>query len=127
MVGVLAAGSIVIGVAVTASEGGFALTLSIIPLCVALACYVVIFLAAFFCLTPKDYAYPANPVILQKNYWSLTPAEALKRHGEFVLDAFLQNKAILNRKTKLLVGALVALSIETIAIVVWAILGALGL
>ena len=127
MVGVLAAGSVVIGVAVTALEDGFPLTLSLVPLCVALVCYFVILLAAFFCLTPKDYRRPTNPVILQKNYRSLEPAEASKKHSDFVLQAFKLNKAILDNKTKMLRWGLFALALETIGIVTWTILGALNL
>ena len=127
MVGALAAGSVVIGVAVTALEGGLALTPSLISLCIAVGCYVAILLSAFRCLIPKDYHRPTNPAILQKSYWSLEPAKALERHSAYVLHAFKLNKAILDSKTKMLRCGLLGLGVETIAIVIWAILGALNL
>ena len=126
MVGVLAAGSVVIGVAATAVTNGFDWALALVPLGIALVGYVVILLSAFICLKPKDYRRPTNPVILKK-YWSLEPEEALERHSSFVLAAFECNKAILDRKTKLLSYGLQALALETIGIVVWATLKALDL
>ena len=128
MVGTMAAGSVVIGVAATAVGGDepFAATPSLIPLILAVVSYAVILMAAFVCLRPHDFRRPLDPVAL-KGYWTHTPEQAKKWHSDLVLKCYKINLAILNKKTKALSCGLVSLALETTGIVAWIVLAGLGL
>ena len=124
MVGALAAGSVVIGVAATAVEPGFLNNLSSVPLIMSILMYVVILISAVKCLRPIRLARPSNPKFLRGQYSALNPDELREKHSNLVLKTYKTNLKTLEGKTKMLNCALISLGGETVAIIGWVVLKA---
>ena len=127
MVGVLAAGSVVIGV-IAATIGGEhnKVTVSLGAVLVASLAFVVILISAWRCLFPKDFRQPLTREALDKKK-HLPPDEFKSWHRELVLCTYKTNKELLATKAKMLRCGLVALILEMSLIACWAALRLFGL
>ena len=122
MVGVVAAGSVVIGVASavfgSTRAPGVDESLSTAAMICAIVAYLMILSMAFVCLRPFKFRRPLSPKILQ-NYLKYDPDEFRRVHYDFVLKAYDLNLEIIDKKVKYLQCALVLLGVETFSIVLW--------
>ena len=118
MVGTIAAGSVVIGVASATVDKGFDVTSATIPMVVAVLLYVGVLVSAVICLWPSKYRRPTNPEAL-KAYWPYEPERVLQWHSELVLNSYRINLRIHGKKVKMLYLGLAALVGETSMIIVW--------
>ena len=127
MVGVLAAGSVVIGV-IAATIGGehSKTTVSLGAVLFAALAFVVILISAWRCLFPKQFRQPLTREALDKKK-HLPPDKFKSWHRELVLSTYQTNKEILAAKVKMLQCGLVALIFEMLLIACWAVLRLLDL
>ena len=134
MVGVLAAGSVVIGViaaTVGSATAGMAkehieFTVSLAAVFAAALAFLVILMSAWRCLFPKDFRQPLTREALDKKK-HLPPDKFEHWHRGLVLSTYQTNKGLLAAKTKMLRCGLVALALEMLLIGCWAVLSLLGL
>ena len=126
MVGVVAAGSIVIGVAATVVNDGLEVTPALIPMILAIATYFVVLGSTLACLRARDFRRTTNPATLRR-YWPYDKERVLDWYSKFVEDAYELNKSILDSKVKALNCGLMGLGLETISIIGWMILRSIGL
>ncbi len=118
MVGVLAAGSVVIGIAATAASDNLKSSPEAFPMDIAVLFYVVILVSALVSLIPREFREPTNPEALRK-YWKHDPKIVREWHSDLVLKSYRLNISILEKKAKMLNCGLVALAGETVAIISW--------
>ena len=123
MVGAMAAGSVVIGIASTTiasttMEKGLDANLATIPLGIAVILYFVVLGFSIWCLWPSDYRRPTNPEALRA-YWSYDRERVLMWHSNLVLESYKINLRIRGTKVRMLYIALLALAGETLMIMGW--------
>ena len=122
MVGVMAGGSVVIGVASTVfgstREAGVDESLSTAAMICAVVSYLILLATAFACLLPSNFRRPLTPKVLQE-YLEFSPDEVRRVHHTFVLKCYDLNREIVRKKVKYLRCALILLGVETISIILW--------
>ncbi len=124
MIGVMAGGSVVIGIApagtLPASMSTPIFSLALVPLAIAAVAYVIILGSTLKCLLPQEFRVPNAPPLLRK-YEDRSPDVVLRWHSKYVDDAYTHNVQLLDAKVKMLRCGLVALAIETGAMFTWAV------
>lgn len=118
MAGILAAGSVVIGIAATTVGKEFDVTLINIPMGIAVVLYAVLLWLATNCLRSHRFRRPSNPEILRE-YWPYEFDKVLIWHSDLVLQCYEVNRSILNKKVRMLNLGLIFLVSETLALVLW--------
>ena len=118
LVGILAAGSIVISVIATALDNLQWCRPDIVLLIVSALSYLFIFAGTARFIRPQKFESPSAPGIV-KQYWKYEPADVREKHWEIVEEMYDNNKQVIDRKADFLKYALWALGVETISLVVW--------
>ena len=122
MVGAVAAGSVVIGIAssTASATAGNSLDVSLatILLGFAVILYLVVLGFAILCLWPSRYRRPTNPAALRA-YWPYDRERVLMWHSNLVLESYEINLRIRGTKVRMLYIALLALAGETLMIMGW--------
>ena len=126
MVGVLAAGSVVIGVIAAAIDvENSKFTVSLVAVIMAALAFIVVLASAWRCLSPKNFRQPLTREALDKKK-HLPPDKFKNWHRELVLCTYENNKKLQATKAKMLWCGIVALGVEMLLISCWAILRFFG-
>ena len=120
LVGILAAGSIVISVLAASLDNFQWCRPDILLLATATGSYLFIFIGTAKYIRPQKFERPSAPGTV-KQYWEHAPSDVREKHWEIVEQMYANNLSIVDSKSRFLAHALLALGIETASLVAWVV------
>ena len=130
LVGVLAASSVLIGVAAALGAGvddRFKLGFSLINFSVACFAYLINFAGILWQIRPKDFEKCDDPTRPDMDlYWSQAPKKAREVRWKVLQRAYRTNRGVLDGKTAWLENSIHLLGAETIALIAWLVTASYG-